>query len=366
MTSNSDKRIGWKKLLLSLFLILVLWAAQEYFDIDLLNPPAAIESEPTGEIRVLFTAPVYPDEGVHRGGIDERLAEAIDGATRTVDIAAFDLDLETVTEALIRAYGRGVRVRLVTDTDYEDELGPERLREAGVPVVADERGAFMHNKFVVIDGAQVWTGSWNLTDNGTYRNNNNVLVIDSQRLAENYTTEFEEMFIAQEFGTTSPENTPHPRLEIGEVLVETYFESEGNVRERIIELVDDAESNVYFMSFAFTDDDIAQAMVQRHRAGLEVRGVIEARNVKGTGSDFEAMEQAGVGVLADGHPYVMHHKVIIIDEEIVVTGSYNFSASAAESNDENVLIVHSPEIAAQYMAEFQRVYRQAKAAEEAE
>ena len=104
-----------------------------------------------------------------------------------MDIAAFDLDLETVTEALIRAYQRGVRVRLVTDTDYQDELGPERLREAGVPVIADERNPFMHNKFVVIDGAQVWTGSWNLTDNGTYRNNNNVLVIDSQKLAENYT-----------------------------------------------------------------------------------------------------------------------------------------------------------------------------------
>lgn len=365
MANNSKKRIGWKEFLLSLFLILVLWGAQECFNIDLLNPPTAIESEPTGEIRVLFTAPIYPDEGLRRGGIDERLATAIDAATRTVDVAAFDLDLETVTEALIRAYRRGVRVRLVTDTDYEDELGPERLRAAGIPVVADERSAFMHNKFVVIDGAQVWTGSWNLTDNGTYRNNNNVLVINSQKLAENYTTEFEEMFIERQFGPTSPENTPHPRLKIGEVLVETHFESEGNVRARIIELVADATSSVYFMAFAFTDDDIAQAMVGRHRAGLEVRGVIEARNTGGIGSVFEPMEQSGVDVLPDGNPYVMHHKVIIIDEEIVVTGSYNFSASAASRNDENVLIVHSSEIAAQYVSEFQRVYQEARAAEEA-
>ena len=67
MVSKGDKRIGWKEFLLSLFLILVLWGAQEFLDIDFLNPPAAIESEPTGEIRVLFTAPVYPDEGMHRG-----------------------------------------------------------------------------------------------------------------------------------------------------------------------------------------------------------------------------------------------------------------------------------------------------------
>ena len=365
MASNNKKRIGWKEFLLSLFLIVVLWAAQECFNIDLLNPPAAIESEPTGEIRVLFTAPVYPDEGVHRGGIDERLAAAIDAATTRVDVAAFDLDLETVTEALIRADQRGVNVRLVTDEDYADELGPERLQDAGVTVVLDGREPFMHNKFVVIDGAQVWTGAWNLTANGTYRNNNNVLVIDSEKLAENYTAEFEEMFEEKKFGVTSPENTPHPRLEIGEVLVETYFESEGNVRERIIELVEDAESNVYFMAFAFTDNDIAQAMVRQHRAGLAVRGVIEGRNVNGLGSDFEPMKTAGVDVLADGNPYVMHHKVIIIDEEIVVTGSYNFSASAAESNDENVLIIHSPEIAAQYMSEFRRVYQKAQS-EEAE
>ncbi len=366
MASSDNKRIGWKEFLLSLFLIIVLWAAQECFNIDLLNPPAAIESEPTGEIRVVFTAPVYPDEGMHRGGLDERLAKAIDAATTSVDVAAFDVDLPAVADALVRAHRRGVNVRLVTDTDYADELGPERLQNAGVPVVLDERDPFMHNKFVVIDGAQVWTGSWNLTDNGTYRNNNNVLVIDSEKLAENYTAEFEEMFVAGEFGTTSPENTPHPRLEIGEVLVETYFESEGNVRERIIELVDDAETSVYFMAFAFTDDDIAQAMVQQHRAGLEVRGVIEARNVNGTGSDVESMRQAGVHVLSDGNPYVMHHKVIIIDEEIVVTGSYNFSASAAKSNDENVLVVHSSEIAAQYMSEFRRVYQKAETAEEAE
>jgi phosphatidylserine/phosphatidylglycerophosphate/cardiolipin synthase-like enzyme len=55
----------------------------------------------------------------------------------------------------------------------------------------------------------------------------------------------------------------------------------------------------------------------------------------------------------------MHHKVIIIDGEIVVIGSYNFSTSADEENDENVLIIHSPAIAAQFEAEFQRVYETA-------
>ena len=117
------------------------------------------------------------------------------------------------------------------------------------------------------------------------------------------------------------------------------------------------------MAFAFTDDDIAKAMIDRHRAGVRVRGVMESRNVQGTGSDFEALVKAKVDVLADGNPYMMHHKVIVIDEAIVVTGSYNFSKSAAENNDENVIIIHNPAVAAQYVAEFERVHTRAREAE---
>jgi phosphatidylserine/phosphatidylglycerophosphate/cardiolipin synthase-like enzyme len=64
-------------------------------------------------------------------------------------------------------------------------------------------------------------------------------------------------------------------------------------------------------------------------------------------------------VLQDGNPYILHHKVIIIDEETVVLGSFNFSANADESNDENVLIIDYAPIAQEYTAEFQRVYQQA-------
>jgi phosphatidylserine/phosphatidylglycerophosphate/cardiolipin synthase-like enzyme len=75
------------------------------------------------------------------------------------------------------------------------------------------------------------------------------------------------------------------------------------------------------------------------------------------------MVRAGVDLLEDGNPYILHHKVIILDDEIVITGSYNFSASAAEKNDENVLIIHSPEIAATYLDEYERVVQQAEEAE---
>jgi phosphatidylserine/phosphatidylglycerophosphate/cardiolipin synthase-like enzyme len=359
---KGSKQIGFKEFLLALLMMVILWAAQEFLGLDLLDDTRIVESEPTGAMQVYFTDPQYGDD-TYAGGLDETLAAAIDQAQRTVDVAAYDFDLERVARALVRAEERGVQVRLVTDSDYEDELGPTLLQRARIPVVTDDRDPFMHNKFVIIDGREVWTGSWNLTDNGTYRNNNNVVKVQSEKLAANYTTEFEEMFEDRAFGASSPDPIPNPTIDLNGILVETFFESEGNVRARIIELINEAETSVRLMTFVFTDDDIASALIAQHRAGLQVSGVMEARNVDGSGSDYDTMVRAGVDLLEDGNPYILHHKVIILDDEIVITGSYNFSASAAEKNDENVLIIHSPEIAATYLDEYERVVQQAEEAE---
>ncbi|MBN1486830.1 MAG: phospholipase [Anaerolineae bacterium] len=369
-STKSSGTIGIKEFLFSLLLILAAWFGKEYLGIELsdlgssYNGGTQYVGDPSaGGVQVAFTAPVYPDKAENRvGGLDVQLAAAVNGAQQSVDIAAFDFDLERVADALTAVHNRGVRVRMVVDTDNLDLEEMELLQKAGIPVVDDDRDAFMHNKFVIIDGYQVWMGSWNLTDNGTYRNNNNVLVIDSQRLAENYTAEFKEMFEDSAFGVTSPDDTPHPFVEINGIQFENYFEAEGDVRVRIIELIEGAQSEIEFMAFAFTDDDIAKALIDRAREGIPVRGVIEGRNAESTGADFGSLSKGGVDVLKDGNPYILHHKVIIVDD-IVITGSYNFTASAANNNDENVLIVHSSDIAAQYRQEFERVYKQAKEAQ---
>ncbi len=357
--SNSGKRIGFKEFILTLFLMIIVYLASDVLGLNLIDPDPVIDSEPTGEVRVLFTAPQA--ENRETGGLDRRLAEAIESASESVDVAAYDFDLEPVATALVQAARRGVRVRLVTDSDYAEEFGPQTLHREGIPVVFDDRAPFMHNKFVVIDNAVVWTGSWNLTENGTYRNNNNAVVLTSEKLAANYTTEFEEMFIDRAFGPTSPDVMPYPHVNLDGVRVETVFEAEGNLRARILSLLDEADATIYVMAFVFTDDEIADTLIDRHRAGIEVVAVVEARNTESPGSDYNQLRRAGIEILEDGNPYIMHHKVIIVDEAIVVTGSYNFSASAAERNDENALILHSPEVAARYVEEFWRVYDVARA-----
>jgi len=318
-------------------------------------PPSTAASGDWYEL--FFTVP--QEQPTWTGGLDEILAADIDQAEAFIDIAAYDFDLQSVTDALLRAHGRGVDIRMVADSDNLDLDQPQDLLEAGIPLVEDGRSAIMHNKFVIIDGFITWTGSWNFTDNGAYRNNNNALRIVSEEMAANYTYEFEEMFLDREFGPSSPADTPHRRMTIDGTLIETYFAPEDGAMDRVIEVVSRASESVRFMAFSFTDDELGAAMQERDAAGALVEGIFESRMAESEYSEYPAMRDAGLNVWRDGSPAVMHHKVIIVDGSIVILGSFNFSKSADQSNDENLLIIYNREIAAQFLEEFDLVIAQA-------
>jgi phosphatidylserine/phosphatidylglycerophosphate/cardiolipin synthase-like enzyme len=336
------------------------------------GPPVVEETVSGDWIRVYFTRPRYPDDPATRtGGLEEQFVALLAHAQSQIDLAVYDFDLQYVAQALVDAHRRGVRVRLFVEGDNADEEALQTLAWAGATVVADERqSGLMHNKFAVIDGQWVWTGSWNMTENGTYRNNNNAVLIASTALAENYTVEFEEL-LAGAVGPTSPANTPYPQVEIvvqpeegaeRTIYVENYFAPEDEVAQKILAALEDAQSRIRFMAFTFTSDWIADAMIERAADGVIVQGVIESRNAEREYSEYEHLKRAVHDVLPDGNPYIMHHKVIIIDDATVILGSFNFTVSADESNDENVLIIHDPEVAALFVAEFGRVYEQARTA----
>ena len=104
--------------------------------------------------------------------------------------------------------------------------------------------------------------------------------------------------------------------------------------------------SVLIMAYSFTDDDLALAMKGAENSGIEVAGVMDKAQALGNiGGEYQNLLEKGIDVRLDGNPKSMHHKVIIIDGQIVITGSYNFSKSAKTRNDENTLILHSSEIA---------------------
>ena len=166
-------------------------------------------------------------------------------------------------------------------------------------------------------------------------------------------SEFEEMF-GGAFGPTSPANTPNPQITIDGIVIENYFAPEDDVMPKIVEEVAGATSSIHFMAFSFTHEDLSAAMLDRAAAGVEVAGIFETRGANASYGECPVLLGAGQFVRLDGNPRTFHHKVIIIDSSTVILGSFNFSKSADEDNDENLLIIHDPNLAAEYEAEFTR------------
>lgn len=308
-----------------------------------------------------FTDPTNPLAAQKTGGADGPLAAAIDAARLSVDLAIYSLSLDSIRDALIRAHNRGVQVRAVIESDSMERADPQALIAAGIPMLGDRREGLMHNKFVVIDRSEVWTGSLNFTDSGGYQDFNNLLRIRSTKVAEDYSTEFNEMFVDDRFGPNTGEATPNPRVTIDGTPLDIYFSPDDNVSDSLLDLLNGAQHSIYFMAYSFTSDPLGEAIRERAAAGVTVAGVMdESQILSNIGTEFDAFRQAGLDVRRDGIAGLLHHKVIVIDEQIVITGSYNFTASAETRNDENVVVIYDPVIAGQYYAEFQRVYAQAQ------
>ncbi len=332
-----------------------------------LQPSPTVASVSSGGTwyQVYFTTPKYPDkEANHHGSLDEKLTAFISTAQVSVDMAIYQLDLPNVTRALLDAKKRDAAVRVVTDIDIlkdpKENPSFKQLEAAGIPVVGGNSNAIMHDKFLVVDGKAVWMGSWNYTTNDTYRYNNNGVLIQSSELARNYSVTFEKMFKNKTFGPQRKPGGTTPKLAIGGVTVENYFAPEDKVAEKIIARLKNAQKTIDFMAFSFTDDDIGNVVMARAKIGVKVRGVFETTGSETKFSEFGRMKEAKLDVWQDGNPYLMHHKVFIIDGQTVIFGSFNFSQNADNENDENLLIVDEPALALAFEAEFGRVYEQAQ------
>jgi phosphatidylserine/phosphatidylglycerophosphate/cardiolipin synthase-like enzyme len=310
-----------------------------------------------------FTDPQHvnnPDDW--QGSIEGRLIDKINAAQKSIHISSFEFDLTPVAQALIAAKQRGVDVRWITDDEngLEADEEPDRgqfkmLQDAGIEVRSDTRSALMHNKFWIFDGETAWTGSTNITESGVFQQNNNTIVIQSPQVAAIYEREFEEMWNGQ-YGPKSPSTVDQQSVTVSGTPIQIYFSPEDKVLDHIIPLVSQANSSIRFMAFSFTDYPLAKAMIDRAAAGVNTAGIYEKTGSETDSSEMKTFYCAQVPVRQDGNPRFLHDKIIILDNRIVITGSFNLSSNATENNDENVMIVDNPDIAKLYMQEFDRLW----------
>lgn len=315
----------------------------------------------------------------------EKLIEYIQTAEQTAEFAFYSISGSVgsaIADELIAAHNRGVDVRVIATghTGVTNDI-ITYLANAGVKAVQSIGVEQMHNKFAVIDAyhaepSKTWiiTSSWNATDQGTFNQYQNMVIVQDVALARAYRLEFNQMWGAEQgvFNASKAKFGPNKSVVnpsvfwIGEdnVRVEAYFSPQANAESKIISAINTAEKNIDLTLNLITRRTISDAMHQRFNEGLKVRGSIGI--VTGTGSQFDYLS-----TWADVHHFsqedfgLLHHKYAIIDGEStgqnskVITGSHNWSSNANFNNDENILIIQNPRIANEYLQEFAARYRQA-------
>jgi phosphatidylserine/phosphatidylglycerophosphate/cardiolipin synthase-like enzyme len=278
-----------------------------------------------------------------RDNCGERLVNFISNAKTSVHCALFDLEIEGVISALAEK-SKYLDVKLVVDGDNLDELNGRGIR-------FDDSKQFTHNKFCVVDGNAVWTGSFNPTYNGANYNNNNVVVFYSKYLAENYEDEFTELWNLN-FG--SGKRVKNSVVYLNNIKIENFFCPEDYCEARIANTLNKAKHSVRFMIFTFTSEPIGDALL--FLEDVDIKGIFEKRQ-RGRYSQFERLKDFGLDVWFDSNPKTMHHKVFIVDEKIVITGSYNPTNAANTKNDENILVIYDKGIARKFLDEFNYLWQ---------
>jgi phosphatidylserine/phosphatidylglycerophosphate/cardiolipin synthase-like enzyme len=186
-----------------------------------------------------------------------------------------------------------------------------------------------------------------------------VIVIHSPQIAYIFEREVQELWNGQ-FGPNAPSTVNNQWAILDGTPVQVLFSAEDHAIQNLIALVKDAKTSIRFLAFSYTDQPLAQAMIDQSKAGLDVQGIFETFGSTSPSSELDAFWCAHIPVRQDGNSSFLHDKIIIIDNSIVVTGSLNFSSNADNENEENVVILDNPEIAALYLQEYKKLWNQAQ------
>lgn len=347
------------------------------------------------------------------------LIHLVDSAKFSVDLCVYDLEHPDLAHALVRAKKRGLRIRVATDdgnrTDGKelDVYFLDQLAKAGIYSIDDDgdvynpdgsisdikkvnSGSDMHHKFAVIDHLSpdknddiLWTGSTNMTWTGNF-NTNVTIVIKDSGIAQAYFNEFEQMWGGsddvpnQEKARFHKDKTLHSLYTywVNSTKVEIYFSpwdrnrEKKLISERIVEVLkSQAQHDVKFSAFSITPGIAVSTALWELPDSKKVtlNGVISndfySRYRKANAIWASEESRKGLRFISESNELrKLHHKTILIDAEnpdsndvaVTITGSYNFSTNADMSNDENLLIIYSDEIANQFLQDFKGIEKRAK------
>lgn len=214
----------------------------------------------------------------------------------------------------------------------------------GIPIYVS---GYMHHKFCFNQTHAVF-GSANPTNTGLRKNDNLVIRVKSSVFAEGFASEYNYL-LGQGDGSYTQ------KWVFNKQPVELLFCPRSGCEDRLIEVLSEAEESVLFLSFSFTSRPVANQLVELHKQGVCVAGVMESFGAGSPYSRFESLLDEGIAVSLAKGDGLMHHKAFLVDGELSVVGSYNPSASANERNSETLVFLREQVVAQALLSEFFRV-----------
>jgi phosphatidylserine/phosphatidylglycerophosphate/cardiolipin synthase-like enzyme len=295
-----------------------------------------------------------------------KVIELVDSATTSVDAAQFTFSRREIEAALLRAHERGVAVRLAMNhgQQYGDNVS-NRLKDAGVPVrfiqgnQSGDRFGLMHAKFMMVDDTMLLTGSNNWSSTGTSINNENTVVMQS--LPEDpmliaFACAFDAIWEGDTSGAVQC-NTE-----------EAKFTPGSPAQKLIVEEIRAAEHSVDVLMHHLLFDKLLKTLAQAAERGVEVRIVLNAADRdEVSGRHWERLLAGGAKVrYKQTNPdlyQIMHHKLTIVDGEVLINGSGNWSGSAFFSNFEFYVRYPESRVVKPFRDAFDRLWRWSLSAE---
>jgi len=135
--------------------------------------------------------------------------------------------------------------------------------------------------------------------------------------------------------------------------IEVYFSPKGGVTDAIVKELDKAKNNILVQAYSFTSYRIAKGLLDAHKRGVKVEVILDKSQRTDQYSSATFLSNAGIPVKIDAQHAIAHNKVMIIDGETVITGSFNFTKAAEENNAENLLVIHDKKLAERYIKNWQ-------------
>ncbi len=296
----------------------------------------------------------------------------INEAEDSLEIAVQEIDHPDIALVIIDAKRRGVKIRIVLEQSYmlpsqnadpssiditqpnpgdSHEINRQLLSQmlrAGISLHVDFNEKIFHQKFIIRDGNKVLTGSTNFTITGVTKNFNHIIIINNHHIAKQYQAEFDEI-MAGRFGKNSNYDFKEPKIyDSGNVPVTVLFAPDHAPEMVIMKQMLKAKESIKFAIFTFSQSSgIDDTMKVLAKSGISIKGVMDRSQsnqswaAKHNLTNIENIQLWQAGRFNNPTIGKLHHKLMVIDDKVVIAGSFNYTGPANYINDENIIQIGS-------------------------